>query len=244
MTWSSSPTPNTSRPGVASRRSRSTWAGVRSWSSSTSRWRHRACACRRQLAVAQQELDGAVHLLVEVDDSRGRQLPPVRIEGGGQAGDVVPLGLHLLRIAQPEADQRQRLQVGTDGVGVEPAALGGHELRDQPADLALVQHARRPAVRLGEEGVAERVERLDARPEVGRAGLHLLLGPLVVGHGQHALALEAPVDDQVAEPLRQHPRLARARRRDHPRRTGPVGDGGQLVGGQLRGRRAPGQGRG
>ena len=97
------------------------------------------------LAVAQQELDGAVHLLVEVDGSGCRQPPAVRIERGGQAGDVVPLGLHLLRIAQPEAGQRQRLQVGTDGVGVEPAALGGHQLRDQPAHLALVQHTRRPA---------------------------------------------------------------------------------------------------
>ena len=49
------PTPNTSRPGAASSRTSRTWAGVRSWSSSTSRWRCAACirppeAARRRAA--------------------------------------------------------------------------------------------------------------------------------------------------------------------------------------------------
>ena len=60
------------------------------------------------------------------------------------------------------------------------------------------------------------------------------LGLLVVGDGEHAAGLVAPVDDQVAEPLGEHPGLARPGRGDDPGRAGAVGDGRQLVGGQRR----------
>ena len=148
------------------------------------------------VAVAQQQLDGAVHLLVEVDGSRGRQLPRGtdrrrRPGRGRRPARPRPPPDRAARGGPATAPPRY----GADRVGVGRRRWRGHQLLDEPAHLALVEHARRPAVRLGEEGVAERVERLDAGPEVGRARLHLLLGLLVVGDGQHALPLEAPVDD-------------------------------------------------
>ena len=85
----------------------------------------------------------------------------------------------------------------------------GHEVVDQPAHVALVEHARRAPPVLGEHPEPERVERAAPGAEVGRALLELELRLLVVGHGEHGVALEAPIDDEVAEPLGEHPRLAR-----------------------------------
>ena len=58
-----------------------------------------------QLAVVQQRLERAEDLLVEVDHAPAAQRVAVRLEGGGQAGDVVEAVLDLLRVAQPEADR-------------------------------------------------------------------------------------------------------------------------------------------
>ena len=58
-----------------------------------------------QLPVLQEQLDGAVDLLVEVDGAAGRQPLPERAERGGQAGHVVPLVLHLERVPQAEPDR-------------------------------------------------------------------------------------------------------------------------------------------
>ena len=45
--------------------------------------------------------------------------------------------------------------------------------------------------------------------------------------------LDATVAVQVSQPLGEDPRLARASRRDHPRRPGPVAHCGELIGGQI-----------
>ncbi len=62
---------------------------------------------------------------------------------------------------------------------------------------------------LGEQRVAECVQRAHPGPEVRAAGLQLLLGLLVVGHGQHGLPFVGPIGHQMAEALGENPRLAR-----------------------------------
>ena len=78
------------RAPTSSRRS-NTWAGVRSCSSSTSRWRCSACRSRRNAPSLEQQLDGQVDLLVVVDHLPAAQLGPVRIERGGQTFGAVEL---------------------------------------------------------------------------------------------------------------------------------------------------------
>ena len=101
---------------------------------------------------------------------------------------------------------------------------------DQTSHLQLVEHRRRRAAVLGDDPQAERVERADAWPEVGRARLHLQLGLLVVGDGEHGRWLVAAVEVQVAEPLGEHPGLAGPGGGDHAGRAADVADGSELVG--------------
>ena len=149
----------------------------------------------------QQHLDRAVDLLVEVDGAARRERVAVRAERLGEAGHVVALGFDLLRIAQAEPDGGQPFEVRRRAVGVGTGTAARDEVVDHPAHVALVEHPRRAAHEVGEHAVAERVERADPGREVGRPLLQLELGLLVVGDREHALALEAAVDDEVAEPL-------------------------------------------
>ena len=73
--------------------------------------------------------------------------------------------------------------------------------------------------------------------DVTRALLHLELGLLVVGDGEHGAGLDTAVADEVAQPSGEHPGLARTGGGDDARRAGVVGDRGQLVGGEVVGRR-------
>ena len=188
---------------------------------------HRAA----ERAVGEQHLDGAVDLLVEVDRAAPGELLAERREQLGQARDVVARRLDDLRIGEPEADRRQPLDVRADRVGVGPSlALAGEQRVDEAAHLGLVDHRRRPAAVLGQHPQAERVEGADAGPEVGGAGLHLQLGLLVVGDGEHGRRLVAAVEVEVAQALGEDARLARAGRGDDAGRAAGVGDGGQLVG--------------
>ena len=77
----------------------------------------------------------------------------------------------------------------------------GHELLDDRPDLALVEQVGPAAQRPAEDAVAPRVERLDAGAEAGQARRHLLLRLLVVGEGDHRLALVAAVGEEVAVAL-------------------------------------------
>ena len=97
---------------------------------------------------------------------------------------------------------------------------------------------RRP-MSAGEDAVAPRVERLDARAEPGQARRHLLLGLLVVGERHARLALVAAVGEQVAVALGEDAGLARSGRGDDARRAGAVGDGLELVGARARPTVAP-----
>ncbi len=92
----------------------------------------------------------------------------------------------------------------------------------------------------GDQPVAPGVQGLDAGAETGGARSHLELGLLVVGEGEDAAGLVAPVGDQMAEPLGEYPGLPRPGGGDHPGRAGVVVDGGELFGVERRRR----QGRG
>lgn len=71
------------------------------------------------LRVAQQQLDGLEDLFVVVDVAGSGQLVPVAGEGIGEPFDLaVVAALHLRRVEQPEASDRQRFDPGGDGIGV------------------------------------------------------------------------------------------------------------------------------
>ena len=183
-----------------------------------------------ELAVAQQGLDGCVDLLVEVHDATLGELETERREQLGESRDIVPRRLDLVRVAQTETDRRQPLDVRADRIGVRTArASAGHQRLDDAAHLALVDDRRRRPSVLRQHPQAERVQRPDVRAEVGGARLHLQLSLLVVRDRDDRARLDATVAVQVAHPLGEHPRLAGASGRDHPRRAGPVAHCGELV---------------
>ncbi len=111
------------------------------------------------------------------------------------------------------------------------------EIVEQATHLALVDHPTGAAAgrRSGEaagsvaDGQAERVEGTDLGSELGGPGAHLVGGAAVEGHRGQADRLPAPVDDEVAQPLGEHPGLARTGRGDDPCRADSVADRGELV---------------
>ena len=117
-------------------------------------------------AVGEHRLDGRVDLLVEVDDATVAQ---GRAEAGEQLAepvDVVARRLDLLRVAQSEADRRQRLEVRADRVDVRPpATMPGQQRVDEPANLAFVDDGGCRAAMLAEHPQPERVEGADVRSE-------------------------------------------------------------------------------
>jgi hypothetical protein len=194
-------------------------------------------------AVAEQQLDREQHLLVEVDHPAPAQLVAVGGERLGEAGHVAPGLLDLGGVAQAEADLAQGVDVGRQRVGVEPPGHLGDQRLEQPADLALLDHVGPPAEAGRHQVVAEGVEREDAGADTARARRHLVAGLAVVGDGDDARRLVAPVDDQMAQAGGEHAGLARARRGDDAGGAGAVLDRRQLVGRQVDGgRRAGGLG--
>ncbi len=168
-------------------------------------------------AVGEDRLDGGVDLLVEVDDATVAERAAESWEQLAEAVDVVAGALDLVGVAQPEADRRQTFQVGADRVDVRPSAPVPRQQRvDELAHLALVDDRRLAATVLAEHPQTERVERADVRSERLRARRQLALGLLVVGDGEHRRGVVAAVDDEVAQPLRQHAGLARSGRGDDP----------------------------
>ena len=146
--------------------------------------------------VGEQHLDGGVDLLVEVDGAAlGQPVPRKAGNSSASPGTSSRDASTTSGSVSPRRIAVSPSTYGPDGVGVgPPLAAAGQQGVDEPAHLGLVEHGRRPAAVLGEHPQAERVERADARPEVGRAGLHLQLGLLVVGHGEHRRRLVAAVD--------------------------------------------------
>ncbi len=189
---------------------------------------HRAA----QRAIAEQRLQRAEHLLVEVDGPTALELGAVARVRRGQAGHVVERRLDRGRIPEPQADQREAVEVRRDRVGVHAAALRRHEALDDRAHLALVEQLRPAPQRVAEEAVPPRVQRLDARAETGQPRGHLLLRLLVVGEGEHGLALVAAIGQEVAKPFGEHAGLAGAGRRHDAGRARAVADRRQLIGRQ------------
>ena len=183
--------------------------------------------------VAQQQLDREQHLLVEVDDAAAFELGAKAREGLGQPGHVAPLVLDGERGPEAEADGGERLDVRRQGIGVEAAGAGGDQGFEQAAHVALLDHLGPPPQTVGDDAVAQGVEREDAPAHARGALGHLVAGLAVVGDRHHGGGLVGAVDDDVAQALGEHPGLARPRRGDDPRRPRPVGDRRQLVGRQL-----------
>ena len=128
------------------------------------------------------------------------------------------------------------------GHGLAPPA---HQVVEHPPDLAFVDDARGPApgrcaerTPAGEDGEGEAVEGADLEAlEIGRAFLHLLAGSHVERHETDRGRVDPPVADEVAGPLGEDPGLARSRRCDDAGAAAAVGDGLELVGGQVGRRR-------
>ena len=118
-------------------------------------------------AVAQQRLERAVDLLVEVDRAEAGKALPVGVEAGGEPGDVVAHLLDLLGRDEPEPGDRERVEIGTERIGVRAPLAGDREDRsDQVAGLGLVQDPAAGAAVAIEQRVAERVQR--PRPRLER----------------------------------------------------------------------------
>ena len=186
--------------------------------------------------VGEQRLDGGVDLLVEVDGAALGELATVRREQLGEAGDVVARRLDVLGVASarggsPSAPRRTgRSDRCSPGAGAGRAAATSTMRRTSRSsstggDAAAV---------LGEHPQAERVQRADAGPEVGGARLHLQLGLLVVGDGERRCPARTPRSTWRWRSRSVSTRvLPEPAGRDDPRRPGPVGDRGELVGGQV-----------
>ncbi len=183
--------------------------------------------------IAQQQLDGQQHLLVEIDDAPAAELGAVGGERVGQPGHVAALVLDVDGVAQPQPNGGQRVEVGRQWVGVEAAGPPGNQRLEQPADFAYVEHLGPATEAAGHELIPEGVEGQDAGAQPRRAGHHLVAGLAVVRHRHHALGLVPAGDDEVAQPFGQHPGLARPRRRDDAGRPGTVVHGLALVRGEL-----------
>ena len=137
-------------------------------------------------SVGEDRLDCSVDLFVEVDDTTVAEGAAESWEQLAETIDVVTRALDLVGVAQPEADRRQTLQVGTDRVDIRPPApVAGQQRVDELAHLALVDDWRLPATVFAKHPQPERVERADVWSERLRTRRQLALGLLVVGDGEH-----------------------------------------------------------
>ena len=112
--------------------------------------------------VGEQRLDGAVHLLVEVDRAALGQRGAVGGEQLHQPRDVVARRFDLVGVAQSEAHRCEPFEVRTDRVDVGatgPAA--GEERLDEAAGVALLEERRWATAVAGEHPQPEGVERAD-----------------------------------------------------------------------------------
>ncbi len=209
---------------------------MRSWNSSTSSSRQARCAAWR--ASASPSSSSMARWICSSKSSAPCRASAVAV-AGEDVGEAVHLAvvqrLHLGGVAQAEAGERQRLDPRGHRVGVAPAGEA-HQVADDPPDVALVDGAQRGGLgreRLGavDDRQGDGVERAHLQAaQVGRAGAHLLLRPLVERHQADRAAGNAPALQQVPGALGEHPGLARSGRRDDPRRAAVVGDRGELVG--------------
>ena len=207
---------------------------------------HAARPLRRcpRIGVGEQQLDRALHLLVEVERSRAGELAAVLRQERGEPVDLtVVASLDVGGGAQTEAGERQRLHPRGDGVDV-ALARERDELADDPSHLGLVdggplRRTRGERRRSVDDRQRDRVERAHLQTaQVARALAHLLLCPLVEGDEADGRRRQPPDLQQLPGPLGEHPRLAGSGGRDDPRCAAAVCNGGQLIWGQLGGRRA------
>ena len=130
--------------------------------------------------------------------------------------------LRLLRRDEPEPDGGQRVEVRRQRVGADLAG-GLHQPRQDVAGRTAPRRCAQSPRREQTFSPSELSVRIVGRNPAVRsrscsAAMH------VVGHGGDEPRLVAPVDQQVPDPLGQHPRLPRPRRGDDPgraRRDGP-----------------------
>ena len=187
-------------------------------------------------AVAEQRLERAVDLLVEVDRARaaraarGRRSKP-SARPGTSSRDL--LDLRGVGEAEPDRPSARRGRGRPGRCWCSRRRGIGKTSSITPRTSGSLSTRRAGAAVAREQRVAERVQGPRPRRERLEARLELVLGELVVGDGDHRLAPVAAVGEQVAHPLGQHAGLPRARRGDHPDRPAVVGDRGELVGRQL-----------
>jgi hypothetical protein len=185
-----------------------------------------------QRRVGQQQLDGAVDLLVEVEAAVRMQPPSVAGDEHCEARDVTASCLDVRRIAQCEAHLRQRCDVGGR------RGASSEQVGDQPGHVLLGQDARPLAGRRRADREAQRMHGADVRSHAIDAHIahplrELLGGPRVVRERGHARRCDPTVEHEVAQACGEHPGLARPGGCDHARGTAVMLDGRALVRGQL-----------
>ena len=114
MHWSSSPTPNTSNAGHGREAHQQHVGRGEVLELVDEEVAVLGLHGSAQRTVAQEGLDGAEDLLVEVDGAPPAQLLTVGPVRRGEAGHVVELGLDLLRPTQAQPDEREPIQVGRE----------------------------------------------------------------------------------------------------------------------------------
>ena len=158
---------------------------MRSWNSSTSRWRVLALERPPHVRLAQQHLDRSVDLFVVVDGAVGVQLVAVLVEHRAEARDVVAPGLHDVGVDEPEPDLAQGLEVRRVHVGVRAGLDGTSASMRRRISHSSTSVLRDPAP--SQHFVSERVQRAHPAPRtfghVGEPFAHRFLGPDVVGDG-------------------------------------------------------------
>ena len=139
MTWSSSPTPNTSNVGAGEQPEEQDVGRGEVLELVDQQVPVAGLLAAAELAVGQQQFDGVDDLFVEVEDVVAPQAGAVRLDRAGEAG-CVGLELDLVGIAQTEPDDGQTLEVRRHRVGVEPVGELGQVGLEPAAHLALVDH--------------------------------------------------------------------------------------------------------
>ena len=191
--------------------------------------------------IGEQQADGEVDLLVEVQRPAGVEERAVARDERGEPVDVAACRLDLRRVAQAEPHVGQR---GDDRVGRRPAGCAhatAGRLAQRGGDLGSAQHVRPSPEGLRAHREAEGMHGADLRPAAVRDRVVGALGQLlrrtrVVGERGDQVGLHAAVVHEVTKPGGQHARLARSGRREHARRSAAVRDRRELLAAELLGR--------
>ncbi len=193
----------------------------------------RRLGCGTRLGIGQQDLEGPIDLLVEVDRTEVGQCGPVQRESLGDSGRVRHGLLDELRGGEPEPDGGKGLDVRRHSVRVGLTPYLDVALQEVP-DSRLLEDPQPPGpAELVADPQPQAVQRTDVegrRPvDVGAAEPQLARRFVVVGQCRHGARVDAAVTDEVAQALGEHAGLARTGRGNDTGRAGEMADGSQLV---------------